>query len=102
MIQQIHHSSNLEMFEVTDPAELAAANIRRAFFDRNSAWLQVHIKDVCTDERRGKFLCIAGEEAFIGDTVEDVVQRATAAHPDDQGWFTGYIPREKVPRIYAS
>jgi len=26
---------------------------------------------------------------------------ATAAHPDDEGWFTRYIPKEKVARIYA-
>jgi hypothetical protein len=102
MIQQAHKTSELEMFEVTDPGDLAAAEIRRAYFDRNSAWLQAHIKEVCTDDRRGKFLCIAGEQAFVGDTVEDVVKRARAAHPDDQGWFTGYIPREKVPRIYAN
>jgi len=102
MIQHISKASPLEMFEVTDPAELAAADIRRAHFDRNSAWLQAHIKEVCTDDRRGKFLCIAGEEAFVGDSVEDVVARARSAHPDDQGWFTRYIPREKVPRVYAS
>jgi hypothetical protein len=26
---------------------------------------------------------------------------AKAAHPEDEGRFLRYIPREKVPRIYA-
>lgn len=102
MIRHADQTSQLEMFEVNDPVELAAASIRREHFDRNNAWLQAHIEQVCTVDRRGKFLCIAGEEAFVGDTVDDVVKRATAAHPDDLGWFTGYIPREKVPRVYAN
>jgi hypothetical protein len=102
MIQHALKTSPLEMFEVTDPAELAAAAIRRTHFDRNSEWLQQHIQEVGVDDHRGKFYCIAGQEAFVGDSVEDVVARARAAHPADQGWFTGYVPREKVPRIYAS
>ncbi|HEX5103202.1 MAG TPA: hypothetical protein VFV87_05295 [Pirellulaceae bacterium] len=101
MIQHALKPPSLEMFEVTDPVELAAAAIRRTHFDRNSAWLQQHIKEVGADNHRGKFYCIAGQQAFVGDTVEDVVARAKAAHPDDQGWFTGYVPRERVPRIYA-
>ena len=107
MIQQINKSpgerrSVFEVFEVTDPTELAAAEVRREHFDRNSAWFQAHIREVGAPERRGKFLCIAGEEAFFGETVEDAVAQATAAHPDDLGWFTRYIPREKVARVYAN
>ena len=34
------------MEEVTDPEELAKARVQRARFDRNSAWLQAHAKEV--------------------------------------------------------
>lgn len=94
--------SALEMFEITDPDELAAAAVRRQYFDRNSVWLQAHIAEFQDPKLAGKFLCIAGEEAFLGDSVEEVTSRAREAHPDDVGFFTGYIPREKVPRIYAN
>jgi hypothetical protein len=88
------------MDEVTDPAELAAARERRAYFDRNAAWLQSHAAEVYPNNR-GKFICIAGEELFVADTPEQVFAIATTAHPDDQGPFVHYIPKEKIPRIYA-
>src|SRR5688572_22050354 len=100
--KQTDHEQELEMFEVTDPAELAAAGVRRQYFDKNSAWLQAHIADFQDPKLGGKFLCVAGQEAFVGDTVEEVIARARAAHPDDVGYFTRYIPREKLPRVYAS
>jgi hypothetical protein len=105
----IQHSGNsqsqyptLETFEVTDPEELAAAAVRRQFFDRNSAWLQAHIAEFQDPALGGKYLCVAGEQGFVGDTVAEVTARARAAHPSDAGSFTVYIPREKVPRVYAN
>lgn len=92
----------IEIIEVTDPQELAEARRRREQFDRNSEWLRHHIPEVHAPLNRGKVLCIAGQEAFFSDTVEEAVARATAAHPDDQGWFTRYIPRQKVTMIYAT
>jgi hypothetical protein len=56
------------MFEVADPQEIAEARRRRAQFDLNSAWLQSHSPDVCTEENRGKIVCIAGQEAFSAKT----------------------------------
>ena len=55
--------------EVTDPEELAKAREQRARFDRNSAWLQAHAKEVYT-HYRGKCVVIAGEELFAADTHE--------------------------------
>jgi hypothetical protein len=46
-------------------------------------------------------ICIAGQEAFVGDTTEVAIAKARAAHPHDEGWFTRYIPKEKVARVYA-
>jgi hypothetical protein len=38
---------------------------------------------------------------FVADTPEEVLELATQAHPDDDGRFLRYIPREKLDRIYA-
>ena len=88
------------MEEVTDPEELAKARAQRERFDRNSAWLQAHIAEIYA-RYRGKCICIAGEELFVADTPEEALALATAAHPEDDGRFLRYIPREKLDRIYA-
>lgn len=90
----------LVMEEVTDPQELAKARAQRQRFDRNSAWLQAHATEVYRSHR-GKCVCIAGEELFVADTPEQSLALAKAAHPEDDGSFLRYIPREKMDRIYA-
>ena len=92
----------IEMIEVTDPQEIAEAQRRREQFDRNSAWLQRHFDEVYTRENRGKVACIAGQEAFVGDDVLEVVARAKAAHPEDGGYFTARIARDNRVIVYAS
>jgi hypothetical protein len=67
----------------------------------NAAWLQAHAAEVCT-RYRGKCICIAGEELFVADTPEEAIAQAAAAHPEDDGRFVRYIPREKLARIYAN
>lgn len=95
-----HPPLAIAMEEVTDAHALAKATKQRQQFDHNSAWLQAHISEIYA-QHRGKCICIAGQELFIGETVQDAITQATAAHPDDEGWFTRYIPKEKVARIYA-
>lgn len=93
--------SPIVMEEVTNPEELAKARAQRQRFDRNSAWLQAHATEVYA-RYRGKCVVIAGEELFAADTPEEAWALATAAHPEDDGSFIRYIPREKVARIYAN
>jgi hypothetical protein len=64
-------SSKIEMVEVTDPVENAKARKRREQFDRNIAWLHAHGQDIYP-KHRGKCICIAGEELFVGD--RDIVK----------------------------
>ena len=86
-------------FENSDsPEEAAAARQEWEQFDRNSAWLQAHIMEI-GDNCRGKCICIAGQQ--LGDTVREAVAKATATYPEDKGWFTRYIYKEKAARIYA-
>jgi hypothetical protein len=89
------------MEEITDPEELAKARAQRERFDRNSAWLQAHAREVYL-RYRGKCICVAGEELFVADTPEQALALATAAHPEDDGSFLRYIPREKIDRVYAN
>ena len=89
------------MEEVTDPEELAKARAQDERFDRNFAWWQAHAAEVYT-RYRGKCICIAGEELFVADTPAEALALAAAAHPEDDGRFVHYIPREKVARIYAN
>ncbi len=88
------------MEEVTDPVEVAKARARFEMFDRNWAWLKAHIPNAY-EANRGKMICISGEELFSADTVEEAVALAKVAHPEDEGRFTMYVPREKMFRIYA-
>jgi hypothetical protein len=90
----------VQMQDVTDIDELAKAGKQREQFDHNSAWLQNNISEIYA-KHRGKCVCVAGKEVFVADTVSDAIAQVTAAHPDDEGWFTRYIPKEKVARIYA-
>jgi hypothetical protein len=85
---------------VTDPAQLARSREQWARFDRNAAWLQARASEVYS-VCRGKCVCIAGEELFVGDTPAEAIALARTAHPEDDGLFVRYIPREKVSRIYA-
>jgi len=89
------------MSEVTDPVELAEARKRREYADRNSAWLQAHVPEIYS-RYRGKCICVAGEELFVADTPKEAFAMAKAAHPEDVGIISRYIPKEKVPRIYAA
>ena len=88
----------IEMEEVHDAHELASAQRQREQFDRNSAWLQAHISEIYA-KHRGKCICIAGQQLFVGDTTKAAIAQATAAHPEDEGWFTRYIPKDKVASI---
>jgi len=90
----------LVMEEVTDPVELARARARRERFERNLAWFQAHAAELYP-AHRGKCLCVAGEELFVADTPEAVLALARAAHPDDEGRFTRYLPKQKLARLYA-
>jgi hypothetical protein len=85
--------AQIVMEEITDPEELAKARAQRARFDRNTAWLQAHAAEVYA-RYRGKCICIAGAELFVADTPEEVLALAKAAHPDDDGFFLHYIPRD--------
>ena len=88
-----------EMAIVTDPEENAKARALQTQLEAKVAWLDAHAAEVYL--HRGRYICIAGRQLFVADSLDEVLVQATAAHPDDQGCYVRYIPREKVPRVYA-
>lgn len=89
------------MEEVTDPEENAKFRARWQHAARNSAWLQAHAHEVYS-QYRGRFVVVAGEELFVGDTPDEALRLAKAGHPEDEGSLIRYIYREKMARIYAN
>ena len=92
--------ATVTMEAITDTTESGMIREVLARFELNSAWLQTHTSEVFA--HRGKFIAIAGQELFVGDTIRDVVAQANAAHPEDSGLLTRYIPMERGPRIYTN
>jgi len=87
--------------EVTDPADIARFRAQDERHRRNLEWLAAHWADVLPNAR-GRFVAVAGEEAFIADTAEAARALARAAHPEDNGSFSQYVPEVGGPRIYGS
>lgn len=87
--------------EVTDPAEIARSQAQNERHRRNSDWLQAHWPDLLP-QARGKFVAVAGQEAFIADTSQEAWALAQAAHPEDDGAISQYVPARLGPRIYAN
>jgi hypothetical protein len=90
----------ITMTEVTDPVEIGQANAQREKFERNLSWLQTHADEVYS--HRGKHICVAGQELFVGDNILDVLAKAKAVHPDDDGPYFQYVPKERLARIYGN
>ncbi|CEF49287.1 unnamed protein product [uncultured bacterium] len=90
----------VRMEVVTDPVELEKARAQRQRFEKNWAWFAPRLRGL-GEQHAGKCLCVARQELFVGDTPQEALALARAAHPDDDGLFTYLIPREKAVRIYA-
>jgi hypothetical protein len=80
--------------DVIDPIELAAARAQDARFDLNFRWFQSHATEIFT-RYRGKCVVIAGQQLFASDKPAEAWALAEAAHPEDDGSFIQYIPKEK-------
>ena len=87
------------MREETDPVEIAEARARAEKFDRNYAWLEAHAAEVFS--HRGTYICIAGQQLFVGDDIKHLLAQARAAHPEDDAPLFQFVPKNRGPRIYA-
>jgi hypothetical protein len=87
--------------EVTDPEEVASVRASIEAAQRNSRWLQSHWADVLP-QAVGKFLAVAGQEAFISDSARGARAMAEAAHPEDDGIVVQYVRPSRGPRVYGN
>ena len=85
--------------EVTDPTDIARFRAQDEQHRRNQEWLAAHWADLLP-QARGRFVAVAGEEGFVADTPAAAWARARAAHPQDAGAISQYVPKEGGPRIY--
>ncbi len=84
----------------TEPVEDARAREQDDRHRRNLHWIQEHWNDVLP-HGFGKYLAVAGQEAFLADTAEAAWALAKTAHPEDNGAFIQYLRPNTGPRIYA-
>lgn len=94
-----HQTTMLE--EVADAQDKTAFQASDEQQRRNGAWLQAHWGELLP-EARGKFLAVAGQEAFLANTSAEAWAKAKDAHPEDAGAICLYIRPESGPRIYAN
>jgi len=86
---------------VNDPVEVARCKAQDERARRNSDWLQSHWANLLP-QTQGKFVAVAGLEAFIANTPEEAWAMARAAHPEDDGALGQYVFSGPGPRIYEN
>jgi hypothetical protein len=100
MIRQAPNEPRPVIEEIKHPADMARCRAQDERARRNSDWLQANWTTLLP-QARGKFIAVAGQEAFIAATAEEAWQMARAAHPDDDGVISQYVLPGKGPRVYA-
>jgi hypothetical protein len=105
-IMNIQKGSEPPRFTVEFGAEpdRASAERRRVQQERsrrNSRWLQGHREELFP-QAVGKYLAVAGEEAFVADSPEEALALARQAHPEDDTVIVQYVRPGSGPRIYAN
>ena len=85
----------------TTPEERAANRAEHERFLRNVAWFNAHSAALYRDHR-GKYVCVAGEELFVGEDPGIVFAEAAAKHPADRGaMFRWHVSTYPGPAIHA-
>lgn len=90
-----------DLEEVDDPAESARFASVYERFRLNADWLESHWQDLLP-QALGKFIAVAGEEAFLCDSAEEAWFWAAAKHPEDSGALVEYVLPAGGPRFYAN
>jgi hypothetical protein len=83
------------------PADPSAVLARAERSRRNSEWLQAHWGDLLP-QAVGKYVAVAGAEAFIADTPEEAWAWADRTHPEDDSATVRYVNPHRGPKIYAN
>ncbi len=86
----------------TTPEERAANLAELARYRLNVAWYNAHAGEIHRNHR-GKYICVAGEELFVGDDPIVVYSEAVTKHPTHKGATLHFrISTHQGPKIYAN
>jgi hypothetical protein len=83
------------------PAKPAVVEARQERARRNDAWIQAHWGEIAP-QARGKYVAVAGAQAFLAEIAEKARALARAAHPDDDTVTVYFISPKQGPRVYAN
>jgi len=95
------NKSPLTIAEPQEEGDVARFRAQDEQARRNSEWIQAHWAELLP-QARGKFVAVAGQQAFIATTPGQARTLAQAAHPEDRGILVQYVRPERGPRLYAN
>lgn len=84
--------------EVDDPQKLARFRYGQVRFEANRDWLESHWQDVLP-QAAGRFLAVAGQEAFVTDSIDAAWKWVEEHHSDDEGAFVRFVRSQQGPRF---
>jgi hypothetical protein len=93
-------SLTIEFGSPPNSAEAAVLRARQDRSCRNSAWLQTQWAQLLP-AAFGKFVAVAGEEAFIAESPAQAWAWAWEKHPEDDSATVQYVNPHRGPKIYA-
>jgi hypothetical protein len=93
-------ASQIRIEEVNDPLEAERFREHRDRARRNWEWLEAHQQELLP-QAFGKFLAVAGQQAFVAETLHDALAWVRANHPEDTGHIVEYVWPRNGPRIYS-
>src|SRR5947209_3503019 len=99
IIQQGSISSTLTVDFGPPPTNAAEVLARMERARRNSQWLQAHWAELLP-QAVGKFVAVAGEEAFIAQSPEEAWAWASRTHPEDDTATVQYVSSQQGAKIY--
>lgn len=83
-----------------DPVRNAESRAISAAFDKNVDWLSLHWDDVLP-AASGKYVAVAGQQAFIADDWREAERLAREKHPHDKGLYVRYVSPHNGMRLYG-
>jgi hypothetical protein len=87
--------------EINDPELNARIHAEGEQFRKNMHWLSSHWNDVLP-EARGRYIAVAGQQAFFADHPLEAQHLATTAHPEDKGILVQYVYPHMGHRFYGN
>lgn len=93
--------TKLVVEENNDPIHFEKVRVQHERAMRNCNWLADHWPELLPTAR-GRFVAVAGQQAFVAETSAEVWALAKAAHPEDDGAIMQFVRQDTNPRIYGN